>query len=450
MLTLHVSTSDLRGGACRAAYRIHRCIREHSNENEIDSRMRVIEKLSDDGSVVGGPPLIANPIYRLLQKRLAIRNRYGIKFQTKNSVHHSFAWPSTGLGQELNQMACDIIHLHWVGHMEGHDTLSVREIGMLSKPVVWTLHDQWPFCGAEHYVSPPPQVDDRFIAGYLDSNRPIGETGKDRNQAVWMSKLKYWKTPFNIVCPSRWMAECAAASRLMARWPVTVIPYPIDLERWAPLEQGLARQVLNLPMDRQIILLCADGGARDPRKGAHLLAEALQKVDEWHTEIADSCLLLILGQEENPTFKTTIPTRFAGRLTSDLELRLHYAAADVVVIPSIQDNLPLVGIEAHACGTPVVGFNIGGLPDIISHEYTGALAEPLDPASLAKALIWVLQDKDRHHELSTNARNKAEDLWSPGVVSKQYCKLYEQIIPDKQLSGTQEDLPHSKGGIIGS
>jgi len=436
MLTLHVGASDLRGGACRAAHRIHRSILDCGEEFGVDSRMRVIEKLSDDWSVKGGVPRISNPLYKLLQQRLAVRNRYGIKFETANSVTHSFGWPSTGLGQELNKHACDVIHLHWVGHMSGHDTLSIKEIGNFCKPVVWTLHDQWAFCGAEHYVSPPPQIDERFKVGYHNNNRPLGESGKDRNQKVWASKLQQWKRPITIVCPSRWMAECAMASRLMATWPVSVIPYPIDLLRWAPLDQALARRVLNLPTDKKIILLCADGGANDPRKGADLLAKALQSIHERNPELAASSEVLILGQEENRSFKSMIHTRFAGRLVSDLELRLHYAAADVAVIPSIQDNLPLVGIEAHACGTPAVGFRIGGLPDIIGHHTTGALAQPLDAESLANEVMWVLEDSARRKKLGINAREKAELLWSPTVISRQYCELYHRLAGGKNNSGT--------------
>lgn len=428
MLTLHVSASDLRGGACRAAHRIHRSIVDCGEEFGVDSRMRVIEKLSDDWTVKGGLPRISNPIYKLLQQRLAVRNRYGIQFKTANSVAHSFGWPSTGFGNELNKHACAIIHLHWVGHMAGHDTISIKEIGNLRKPVVWTLHDQWAFCGAEHYVSPPPQIDERFKFGYRKDNRPVGETGKDRNQKVWASKLRHWQRPITIVCPSRWMAECAKASRLMATWPVSVIPNPIDLLRWAPLDQAVARQVLNLPANKKIILLCADGGASDPRKGAHLLAKALQSIHERNPHLAAASEVLILGQKENRSFRSVIKSRFAGRLVSDLELRLHYAAADVVVIPSTQDNLPLVGQEAHACGTPAVGFRIGGLPDIISHHITGALAEPLDAESLANEIIWVLEDSESRKELGINAREKAKLLWSPTVISRQYCELYQGLV----------------------
>jgi glycosyltransferase involved in cell wall biosynthesis len=194
--------------------------------------------------------------------------------------------------------------------------------------------------------------------------------------------------------------------------------------------------VLNLPANKKIILLCADGGASDPRKGAHLLTKALQSFHERNPELAASSEVLILGQERNRSFQSVIKSRFAGRLVSDLELRLHYAAADVVVIPSIQDNLPLVGIEAHACGTPAVGFRIGGLPDIISHHNTGALAEPLDAESLANEVIWVLEDSARGKVLGINAREKAERVWSPTVTSRQYCELYHRLAGGKNNSGT--------------
>jgi glycosyltransferase involved in cell wall biosynthesis len=428
MMVLHVGASDLRGGASRAAYRIHRSICEHGNTFQVESRMRVIEKLSEDQTVEGGKSTLTNPLMKALQPRLTVRHHYGIKFETSNTVHHSFGWPDTGLGEELNHHPSNIVHLHWVGHLLGNNTLSVNEIGNIRQPVVWTLHDQWAFCGAEHYTLMPPAIDERYIKGYRNDNRPHGESGQDRNRLVWEQKVRCWKRPFSIVCPSAWMAKCAKESLLMHDWPIQVIPYPVDVNKWAPIDQRLARRLLGLPDNKKLILLCADG---DSRKGGDLLLKAMQQLKQRDTAIEQSTELVLLGQVQKTSFNCAIPVRFAGRVSSDVELHLHYAAADVIVIPSRQDNLPLTGIESHACGTPAVGFRVGGLPDIITHHTTGAVAEPFDPESLASEIAWVLEDEHRRLQLGAAARAKAEQLWAPNVIAAEYCKLYTKIVADQ-------------------
>jgi len=118
------------------------------------------------------------------------------------------------------------------------------------------------------------------------------------------------------------------------------------------------------------------------------------------------------------------PVHFRGVLSDNQCLRLHYAAADLLVIPSRQDNLPNTGLEAQACGLPVVGFRIGGLPDIVDHHISGALADPFDPLSLARAIHWVIADPDRHAGLRQAARERALREWAPARIASRYAHLY--------------------------
>jgi glycosyltransferase involved in cell wall biosynthesis len=430
---LHVNASDIDGGAARAAYRIHRSLVEHGAAHGLSSQMRVISQLSDDPSVISGPPAGQSPIWRRLQPRLAHQARRG--FRTGNSTLHSIAWPATGLGAELQQRHCqgqaDLLHLHWLGD----GTLSIEEIGRLPMPLVWTLHDQWAFCGAEHYTSPPlpgetASTDERFAAGYIPASRPAHESGPDLNRRTWLRKRRAWRRPFHIVCPSHWLADCARRSTLMAHWPITVIPYPIDLTVWAPTDQAQARALLGLPADRPLVLFGAMGGSADPRKGADLLLEALQCL---RSQVAGTPLeqleLVVFGQSR-PAQPPALgfPIHYSGHLHDDLSLRLLYAAADLFVIPSRQDNLPNTGLEAHACGTPVVAFATGGLVDIVDPEITGSLAEPFDPLSLAAAIRWVLEDPQLRRQLGAAARQRAERLWAPAQVAGLYAEVYGQAV----------------------
>jgi glycosyltransferase involved in cell wall biosynthesis len=312
-------------------------------------------------------------------------------------------------------------------------------------PLVWTLHDQWAFCGAEHYTSPPgpgeaASSDERFALGYSPSSRPSHEAGPDLNRRTWLRKRRDWTRPMQIVCPSTWLAVCACRSNLMATWPITVIPNPIDLATWASLDQCQARALLQLPQDLPLVLFGAMGGTADPRKGADLLLEALQRL---RIQVAGTPLeqleLVVFGQGR-PAQPPDLgfPIHYSGRLHDDLSLRLLYAAADVFVIPSRQDNLPNTGLEAHACGTAVVAFRTGGLADIVADRSTGALAEPFDPSSLASAIGWVLEDSQRRRQLGAAARQRAERLWDPARVAGLYAEVYGQAMEQggQSLSST--------------
>lgn len=414
MRILHVNHSDINGGAARAAYRIHRSLVSAG----LNSRMRVIDRTSDDATVVGGPPAGTGPIGRYLRRQLA---RLSLSnFRTANPILHSLAWPDSGLGRELNATGADVLNLHWLGN----GTISVREIGRLTKPVVWTLHDMWAFCGAEHYAADMP--DSRFRVGYLRDNAPDEERTKDFNRQTWMRKFRNWKQPMYIVCPSRWLANCAQESILFKDWPVQVIPNPIDLDVWRPIPKPLARSVLGVDPSARLVLLGAPGGLSDPRKGGDLALEALARLAVG-PNAPDA--LLVFGQSApsgHPALP--LPTRFLGQLHDDLSLALTYSAADVFVMPSRQEAFGQTALESLACGTPVVAFEISGLPDIVNHQENGWLARPFDTGDLAKGIGWVLGDEIRRAVLGATARATVEERFSATLVAKKYGALYADVM----------------------
>lgn len=228
-------------------------------------------------------------------------------------------------------------------------------------PLVWTLHDQWAFCGCEHYTQPAisghsSRICEGFVVGYTPTSRPSQESGLDLNRRTWQRKSHSWNRPIHSVCPSQWMADYARRSAMIGDWPISVFPYPICLNLWVPCDQLQARVLLGLPTDRPLVLFCALGGIGDRRKGGDLLLIAPQRL---RGQVAGTPLagleLVVFGQrrlEHPPDFG--FPIHSSGHQQDDISLRLLYAAADVFVIPSRQDNLPNTGLEAHACGTPVV------------------------------------------------------------------------------------------------
>lgn len=419
---LHVSAEDGAGGAARAAYRVHRSLVDVGVKLGIDSSMLVVRKLTDDSTVhtIGHPPLA-----RLAER--TIRRVEGTELRlhrTPNHVLHSTAHFPTGALRRIEELDPDLILLHWLGNR----TMSIRQVGQLlngSRPVAWLLHDTWAFSGAEHYQD--GEQDTRFVDGYRRENRSHGESGLDLNRRTWERKRRYWTQPAQLLAPSRWLAEQVRRSALMADWPITVIPYPVNTDWWGALDRTAARSHLGIPQDRRIVLYGALGGESDPRKGADLLRRALPRLVERASKRAGLVPdLLTFGGPVRSERIAGVTMQSVGHL-DDEALRLHYSAADVVVVPSRQDNLPQTAIESTACGTPVVAFAVGGLPDIIDDGVTGRLVEPYAVDEFADAILWAIEDVDRNSRLSHAAR-KRSSRWDSDTVAARYVDLARRLI----------------------
>ena len=387
MNILHVNHSDINGGAARAAYRLHHALRASG----VDSTMLVNVAAAGDWTVQGP---------RNKWEKLAARVRPTLvgplvkTLNTQNPIIHSPAVLPSNWVERLNASDADVVHLHWVAG----EMMSIADIGRIRKPMVWTLHDMWAFCGAEHYTE-----DFRWRDGYHRHNRPAHESGFDLNRWTWQRKRKHWRQPIHIVSPSQWLANCARESVLMRDWPVSVVPNCLDTERWKPMAKALARQLLGLPADVPLLLFGAMGGGQDPRKGFDLLAGALQHLRGQ----VPGMELVVFGQlaPQQPP-ELGYPVHFTGHLHDDLSLRALYCAADALVVPSRQDNLPNTAVEAQACGTPVVAFDIGGLPDIVEHLHTGYLVKAFDDKDLAAGIAWIVAER-KAGRLGEGARQRA-------------------------------------------
>ena len=435
VLQLNASSSD--GGAARAAIRVHRAFQSHGLHHQWSSEFRAISGEVSTPEVTVGSPQGQSRLWRHLRPRL--RQWRKRAWVTTNPALHSLAWPDTGLGQELIQAhrlgLFHILNLHWLGD----SALSVEEIGRLRFPVVWTLHDQWAFSGAEHYApldQSVPQVMNggRYAGGYTTSNCPSSEVGCDLNRWTWTRKCRSWINPMTLICPSAWMASCVRQSALMADWPCHVIPNPLDPQQWFPLNPDLARTALGLPLNIPLVLFGAMGGTQDPRKGADLLAQALHRFAAQcaHREAVPH--LVIFGRASaDTTHDFGLPVHHLGHLHDDVSLRLAYSAADVMVVPSRLDNLPNTATEAMACGTPVVAFRAGGMEDIVNDGVNGRLAEAFDPQALAYCIADVL-DPQHQQSMGSHARKQALSLWHPERIAAAYAAVY-----DEALSGFRDD-----------
>ena len=411
MRVLIVSHSDISGGAARATYRLHQGCRK----NDLDSSMIVREKLSDDDTVSCDRSMAAKLAAR-------VRSRIEHRFQ-KLKTFESCGFVSVNLlptrwSRRINAANADVVNLHWFGS----GALSVRDVARIRRPVVMTLHDMWGFCGAEHYA--PDREDARWRQGYSHREQGGQKRGIDINRRVWRKKSQHWQ-PVPVICPSRWLAECARTSALMKGWPVHAVPYVLDLEVFQPLSKEAARNDLNLPREKKIILFGAAGDLTDKRKGLDLLIEALSRIDNTRGEYVG----VIFGQNmpENAPH-VGVPLLWVGYVDDDSTLALLYSAADVMVVPSRQESFGQTASEAQGCGTPVVAFDATGLKDVIAHRQTGYLAEAFSPDDLSNGIIWILEDEPRRAAIGSAARRRAVENWHSSVVVAQYLSVYQQAL----------------------
>jgi len=403
-----LNLSDSVGGAAKAAYRIHKAVTLVG----VNSTLMVNRKSMVDASVVG----LKSSFERLIDK---FRSGFGVLvsriMQTPNADYHSAAIFPTSWSKKLDRPEVDIVHLHWING----EMMSINDLGMIQKPLVWTLHDMWAFSGTEHYAR-----NLRWKEGYTQSNRPLDEAGFDLNRWTWNRKLKAWKRPIQIVTPSQWLAGCVKNSALMKNWPVEVIPNPIDVDQWKPVDKKTAREKFRLPLGVPLILFGAIGGAADPRKGFELLQAALKLLPSSTVDLE----LVVFGQEApHQAIDLGFPVHYLGHLSSEADMQMAYSAADLLVAPSIQEVFGQTASEAHACECPAVAFEGTGLADVIEHRKTGYLARLGDIEDLARGISWVLDSSSKSTQLNDAARARAVEKFSYPVVARQYQNIYFKV-----------------------
>ena len=410
MNTLLLSTSDIEGGAARAAYRLHQSLRMI----DVNSQMLVRSKLSVDHAAFAhkstlaklGPSLNSLPLKR---------------YTNRDRAMFSPQWFPDDIAPKVAQINPDIISLHWI--CNGY--LQIETLAKFNKPIIWTLHDMWVFTGGCHYS----QQCDRYTATCGSCPQLKSNKQRDLSQSIWQRKQQAWKNlNLTLVSPSNWLAQCAKQSSLFKDIRVEVIPHGLDIETYKPIDRLVVRRLFNLPQDKQIILFGAAGVATDdPRKGFYLLQSALQKLSKsgWQDKVE---LVVFGATEPEKPVELGFKTHYLGRLHDDISLALVYSMADVMIVPSIQEAFGQTASESLACGVPVVAFNATGLKDIIDHEQNGYLAKPFEPEDLAQGIVYILQDKERHQKLCDRAREKAEKEFNLELQARRYLSLFTEIV----------------------
>jgi glycosyltransferase involved in cell wall biosynthesis len=409
----HLSYGDGHGGAQKAALGIHLSLKKLNN---IFSSLYVIKKKTKYSKTFKRNFNIFFKFQRIIIEKIV--NLPKLFFFT-NLMTSSSSIYNSGWDKFFNSSNFDIINLHWINR----ETISIEEIGRINKPLVWSLHDMWAFCGGENISE-----NKRYIYGYNKKNMPINERGFDFNRWLWNRKLKNWKNNINLVVPSRWLFKCVKSSKLMKNFNTAIIPYPIKKDLWGIMDKNRSKKILNLNIKLDYILIVMSYG-ESGWKGGDLFLNTLN----YLKKIKFKNFKIILLGNPNKEFKLNLKSygfevHDYGYVDDIQKQKTIYNACELVVIPSRYDNLPMVGIEASFCGLPIVAFNVCGLKDLVIHKKTGWLAKPFNIKDLANGIIYILNNNKNKKIMKNISRLKAIEKYDEDKIAKKYMKFYSKIL----------------------
>jgi glycosyltransferase involved in cell wall biosynthesis len=429
MKIAQLNTYDIQGGAARAAYRLHKGLLLLGQDSILLSKYRV----SNDPSVkqirpVSQPDPVPQLSLATIQSQYINANRTPL-----SNTLFSLPYPGVDLSQLQPVTEAEVINLHWVADFQSPTTL--KKLFELGKPVVWTLHDMWAFTGGCHYSAGcdryqqdchacPQLIDDPFdLAAVLL---------KDKLECFAGANL-------TIVAPSRWLADCAKQSQLFRSHRVEVIPYSLEThDLFTPIAKSTAKQILDISPETTTLLFGA-GTATEARKGFAELVQATRHCLEnpqFRQLAAEGRVeILCFGYPSELLSQLEVPVRSLGAIESDHQLRQIYSAADLFILPSLEDNLPNTMMEALSCGTPVIGFAVGGIPDLVEDGVTGRTVPLQDTEQLAAAILDCMFDPALRQHMGETGRQRMAEHHAMPIQAESYLALYQELLaqPSTQI-----------------
>ena len=418
MKILFLNSSDTKGGAAIAAYRLFEGLR---NEG-VTVKMLVRDKTTNDPDIIscldferkGWIGKLDKIIWKIKNK---IRKQKWKKYPNRESVFLNDL-DSISLLRAIRSIDFDILHLHFIANR----FLDLHELTKVNKPIVWTLHDSWAFTGICHFFYDCKRYEESCgCCPMLHSDNP-----NDFTHQIWKIKNKiYKKCDLHIVTPSNWLGNCATKSSLFSGFPLSVIPNGISTQLYKPLPVSEARESLGLDADKHYLLFGAVNATSDSNKGFDLLLEALKQLKQ----VGDKQIELLVFGAEQPSCELNFGflTTYMGIIRDENKLVQIYNSADVVIVPSRSENFSNTILESLSCGTPVVGFDIGGNSDLIAHKQNGYLAKHFDTEDLMSGIVWCLESKNQY-DMSETARMKVDESFNLRGICLEYLNVYKELI----------------------
>ena len=418
MRIVHICTQD-SGGAGTAALRLHLGLKSIG----VESKMLVLDHKSSDSDVVKFTRNnhILRQVWNKVWNKLiwlefdAYKNTRPKGLDLFTDDRAIYALSKHPLIQEA-----DIIHLHWIATMVNYSEFFSN---VINKPLIWTLHDMNPFTGGCHYSNGCAKYETGCGAcPQLGSKDP-----SDLSRKIFKRKEKTYKGKnIHILTPSKWLRDCAKRSILFKNFPIDVIPNGILIDIFKKRDKSFSRDLLNLPQDKTIILFGADYGAE--RKGFKYLIQALKLLKDKIDTLPKVALVTFGHHQSIAAFSkdTGFSIYQLGYMYDEPLLSCVYSAADIFIIPSLEENLPNTMLESMACGTPVVAFRAGGIPDMITPHKTGLLAELKNTKDLTDKIEYMITHPQERQQMGQNARKLVEEEYTLRIQAKRYLELYEK------------------------
>ncbi len=402
MKVLHICTAD-SGGAGNAAIRLHLGLIGQG----IDSKFLCLNKHTVDVPEVYQHPKLPKPRLheRILKRKgfLLSEREKNLKVLKKNKGNiEIFSFPNTDYFVEEHFLVqeADIINLHWISNFINIKTFFKK----VRKPIVWTLHDMNPFQGGFHYKN--------------DSYRNWNTYKEFEEDLIEIKRVAMNESNISVVGLSKWLLNESKKSKIFKNRRHCLIPNGIDTQIFKAHNKEFAKEVFDIPVDSKVVLFVCDN-LSNYRKGFDLLLDSLKHLQEKY-------YLLAIGRINR---KESIENIHAvGHVSDARMMSLLYSASDVFVIPSREDNLPNTVLEAMSCGTPVVGFDIGGIPDMVIEGETGLLVEPENSLDLSMKIEMVLSDTRLKNCMSLKARKSILETYTLEIQANKYIAFYNKII----------------------
>jgi len=414
---IHLNSYAGNGGAGRACMRLNKALKAEG----LDSVLAVNFLFRNNPEFINLSKGFFNKWFTAFG---IILERYYSKFFTK-PLPIPFSFPIWG--RDISKLklleSADIIHLHWINHAFLRPA-DLAKLSTLNKPIVWTFHDSNAFTGGCHVR----YECDHFLKEC--GNCPVLKNSNpdDSSHEIWLQKKKaYSRLNFTVIAPGRWMADSVRMSSLLGSVKVINIPNTLDKDVFKPYDKTSARKLHGLATEKFIMMSGFMPSRLDMHKGTSYLVDAIELFATNYDLDPDHMELIIFGNRDAknvPDFP--IKTTFLGTIFDDEKLAICYSAADIFLAPSLEDNLPNTVMESLACGTPVVAFKTGGIPDMVQHQQNGYLAEYRSSEDLARGIAWVYSANPQ--VLSANSRKKIEDDFSEHIIARRHIELYESLL----------------------
>ncbi len=423
MNVIHVSRFDIGDGASNAAYRLHKALLDLG----ISSTMFVAESRSEQGDPsvrLFAPPGDLGSRVRRRLRRGKIARAIGRYRATRPSGYEAFSDDRSPHGADLLAQlpSGDVINIHAMYQFVDYQAFFASVPRRI--PVVRTLHDMNFFTGGCHIDAACGKYTERCGACPQLGSRRV----EDLSREIWGRKHQALRgverDRLYVVAPSRWLASEAKRSSLLRDLHVSVIPFGVDTQVFCPRDKGFARDTLGISSETRVVLFVAEPITR-PVKRFGVLAQAVNGLDI-------SNVLLVSVGSGRPETEVRVPYLNLGRIGNERLLSLVYSAADILVLPSLLENLPLAVLEAMACGTPVVGSAVGGIPDMVRPSATGWLFPPQDVDALRSTIREALLDTPTRREMGANCRRIAVEEYSLELHARRYAEFYQTILSGRR------------------